>query len=469
MQNSLNNDLTKVDQLKNEGKFKEALRIINKLEVKIDLVTEIKFDIYKLKSSLLYELGYMNKALKYIDLAYKKSQELKNELKIIDSLIAKIQILNKSEKPQEVLRTIDEAKLLLSSINQKNSAEFKERYGYIVLGKSGCLFNMGEFNNALQYAEEVFAIAKEIKNKRLMMLASRSLAFNYSLKGYIDRSYEYIKFFLALAQELNDKQEIIGGLNSIGLYFIEKGDFDHALENLERSLSLCYEIHSFKTIVVLGSLFEAYYYKGSLEKAKQCLKLMKQFKSLAEFNSSNIFYRLAKAMLLKKIPGKINRLRAEEILKQIVDDIKPFSGVLYSALIHLCDVYLTNLSETQNLGVIDEMQPYINQLINIAKSQQSFWLLVEIYSLQAKLKLISFEFGEAKKMLNFALNIAKEHGKDLLAERIIKEQDKLIEEQTKWESLRESKATMAELINLAHVEEQLGQMLRKRLILKRIA
>jgi hypothetical protein len=220
---------------------------------------------------------------------------------------------------------------------------------------------------------------------------------------------------------------------------------------------------------VLSSLFEAYYYKGSLEKAEQCLIRMKRIGALTEFDSSNIFYLLAKAMLLKEKPEKINQLKAKEILKHLIDEVKPFSGILYPALILLCDLYLKDLSETQNLGALDEMQPYINQLIDIAKSQQSFWLLVEIYSLQAKLKLISFEFEEAENLLNMALNIAKEHGKNLLAERITMEQEKLYNEQSKWESLRESKATMAELINLAQVEEQLAYMLRKRLVIKRTA
>ncbi|MFX0178073.1 MAG: hypothetical protein ACFE85_17785, partial [Candidatus Hodarchaeota archaeon] len=413
------------------------------------------------------ELGYMNKALEYIDLAYEKSQGVKSKSKILDILIAKIMILNKSERPREALKTINEAEHILSSINQTNSTKYKEKFGYILLGKCGYFFNMGDFNKAIKHADKTLTIAKEIRNKKLIMMASKSLAMNYSLKGYFDHSYEYVKRVLALARELNNKQEIIGALNGIGMYFIEKGDFDQAIDNLEESLSLCYEVESFKTIVVLSSLFEAYYYKGSLEKAEQYLIRMKRIGALIEFNSSKIFYLLAKAMLLKEKPEKINQLKAKEILKHLVDGIKPFSGILYTALILLCDLYLKDLSETQNLGALDEMQPYINQLINIAKSQQSFWLLVEIYSLQAKLKLISFEFEEAKQFLNIALDVAKEHGQKLLEERISMEQDRLLNEETKWEKLRESKATMAELIDLARVEEQLAHMLRKRLILKR--
>ncbi|MFX1553477.1 MAG: tetratricopeptide repeat protein, partial [Promethearchaeota archaeon] len=273
---------------------------------------------------------------------------------------------------------------------------------------------------------------------------------------------------LALAKEINNKQEIIGALNSMGIHFTEKGDYDHALDYLEQSLSICYEIHSFKTIIVLNSLFELYFYTNSLEKAQKCLESMKQFiREHIEYKTSHTFYHLAKAIMLKKKPQKISHLKAKEILRQIIDEESPFSGLYYPALIHLCDTCLTILSETNDLKTLDEIQPYLTQLKFIAKSQKSFWLLVEVYSLQAKLKLITFEFKEAQRILSQALDIAKNYGLNLLAERISMEQDKLVNEKSKWEALRKSKALMAERIELAHLNDQIVRMLRKRVYLKK--
>ena len=106
MLNSNKNELSQIKQLKSEGKFTEALKLINILEHKKGLILQDQFEIHHLKSSLLFELGYMNKALNYAELAYKESQQLKNKFQIIDALFTKITILNKSDKRNEALRLL---------------------------------------------------------------------------------------------------------------------------------------------------------------------------------------------------------------------------------------------------------------------------------------------------------------------------------------------------------------------------
>jgi len=463
---SITNELSQAKQLTSESKFKEAIKIINKLEDKKGLTLQDQFDIHHLKSSLLFELGYMNKALNYAELAYKESQQLKNKFQIIDALFMKIEILNKSDKRNEALKTINKAEQLLKTIDQASSMEFREKKAYIALYKSGCYFNMGELNRSLKYADEVLIFAKEIKNKKLIMRATKLFIFNNYYKGDLDRNLEYIERYLALAEELNDKREIIGALNSMGLFFIENRDFDKALGYLKRGLFICDEIKSFLTIIVLSSLFEAYLNMDSLEKAQQCLDRMKQFGDQAEFKPG--FYKLSKAILLKRKPQRMTRLKAKEMLKQIIDEERPWSGVYYPALIELCDLYLTELRETNDLKTIDEVQPYITQLKDIAKNQHSLYLLVEVFSLQAKLKLITFEYKEAQILLNQALDIAEKNSLNRLAKRITNEQDELSKNFIKWEKMKASGVNISERMDLARVDEQIKLLLRKRIYLKKI-
>ncbi|MGB5913118.1 MAG: hypothetical protein WBH31_18150, partial [Promethearchaeia archaeon] len=270
------------------------------------------------------------------------------------------------------------------------------------------------------------------------------------------------------AEELNDKQEIIAALNGFGMYLTEKGKFDQALDYLERSLLICDEINSFKSIVILSSLFEVYINIDSLEKAQQCLDRMKQLADQLEF-PGGIFYKLDKAMLLKRKPQKINHKEAKEILKRIIDDERPFSDVYYIALVELCDLYLTELHETNDLKTLNELHPYITQLKDIAKNQQSFYLLVEVFSLQAKLKLITFEFKEAQILLNQAQATAEKHSLDRLAKRITNEQAELSKNFIKWEKMKASGGNISERMDLARIDEQIKILLRKRMYLKRIA
>jgi len=466
--NSNTNEFFQVKQLKDESKFKQALNIINELEDKKGHTLQDQYEIHHLKSSLLHELGHMNEALKYVELAYKESQQMKNDLQIISVLISKSRLLLRLTRLNEALKTIIKAEQILKKSNQVSSKEYKEKYASLVLIKGYYHWNMGDFNRSLEYADEVLAIAKEIKNDMLKLSATKLFAFNYSLRGEYERNLETTKHFLALATKVNDKQEMIGALNSLGMILTEKDEFDQALDYLKQGLSICDEINSFKKAAVLSSLLDLYLEMNNLDKAQQCLDRIKQIKNQEHIKWYNDLYQLEKAGLLKKKPQDINHLKAKEIYKQIVDEEDIFIEFYYVSLIHLCDSYLTELSKTNDLKVLDEIQPYINRLMNIAKSQQSFLLLAEGYSFQAKLKLIIFEFREAQDFLTQALNIAERYGQDLLAKRILNEQNELSNNFIKWEKLKATRANLSERMDLAHIDEQIELLLQKRKYLKSI-
>jgi len=468
MVNSFKTELSQAKNLYEEYRYKDALQIINDLEKKQNYTVQEQFEIHYLKSSLLHELGHMIEALEYAELAYKESQQLKNNLQIINVLISKIILLLRCTRIKEAQKTIIKTEQVLNTFNQISSIEYKEKYAYLVLLKGRCHWNMGDFNRSLEYANTVLKIAKEIQNDMLKLQAVKLFGFNYSMKGDYERNLENNKRYLALAKKVNDKQELIGALNSLGMVLTEKNEFDQALDYLKQSLSTCDEINSFKTAAVLGSLFDLYLKMNNFDKAQQCLDRMKQIKNQEDIKWFDDNYRLGKAMMLRKKPQDINQLKAKEIFKQIVDEEGTFIEFNYVSLIHLCDQYLADLSKSNDLKALDEIQPYITQLMNIAKNQQSFWLLVEGYTFQAKLKLIIFEFREAQNLLSKALNIAEKYGQERLAKRILNEQDELSKNFIKWEKLKASGANMSERMDLARIDEQIEIMLQKRRYLKEI-
>ncbi len=466
---SITNELSQAKQLTNESKFKEALKLINKLEDKKGLTLQDQLEIHHLKSFLLIELGDINGALKYAKIAYKESLHLKSEFKIIDVLFTMRKALVMDGRENKVLETIIKAEKILNTINQKSSLEFKEKIAYLELNKSRYYFDTGDFNRSLTHVDKVLVIAKEIKNQKLMMFTSRMFALNYALKGNFDRAYECGKRYLTLAGEINDKNEIIAALYLIGWNFVEKGDFNQALGYLEQSLSLCDEINSWWKLPILTHLCELYLNINSLEKAQKCLNQMKKFKDHTNFQVLNSFYRLAEAMILKRKPQEIDHSKAKQILKQIVDEEPPFAALLYPALLELCDLYLKDLYETHDLKVLDKIQVIISKLRNIAKNQQSFWFLVEVLLLEAKLKLITFEFKEAHILLNQALNVAEKYSFTRLVKRITNEQDDLSKNFIRWEKMKISGANISDRMDLARIDEQIKILLQKRIYLKKFA
>ncbi len=462
------NEFSKVKQLKDESRFKEALQIINELEKNHNFSTEEKFEIYLLKHSLLYELGYLNEAFSYLDLADEERPHIKDKLRIFDFLLFRIRFLFIHEKNNEVIKILTKAEQILETISNLSLVEFKERYASLLLLKGRYYMKIGDYDLCNEYTQEALKIAKEIKNDPLILQAEKLICFNYSFKGDRNKALEIGKKYLELAKKANNKQEVIGALNILGMTLTEKEEYEQALEYLEQALSICDEISSFKTTAVLTSLFDLYLKINNLEKAQQCLDRIKQIKNQINLRWFEDAYRLGEAEILKKNSQWLSQLKAREIFKQIVDEEGTFPEFNYVALIELCDSYLIELTNTNNLKILDELQPYLTQLMDLAVSQQSYWLLVESYSFQAKLKLITFEFGEAEKLLDQALFTAEKYGQERMVKHIMKEQANLSRNFSKWERLKDSEANISDRMDLARIDEQIELLLQKRRYLKTI-
>ncbi|NVM18510.1 MAG: hypothetical protein HWN80_12410 [Candidatus Lokiarchaeota archaeon] len=463
-----NQKLKQAEKFKNNWKSKEALNILNTIDVNKNLTTHERFQFYFLKSSILFDLFFSKEAMNYAELAYKESKELESEYEIINSLMLKSHIFGGMVESDKSLKVINEAEEILARNNQKSSQEFKMMKGNVLLRKGCCYFGLGELNLCMKFLGEASQLAKDINDKKLILQTTKWLGFTYGIKGESDRALEYQKRYLALAIELNDKQEIIGAHNTLGMKFTEKGEFKRAIQHLEEGLSICDEISSRKTFVVSSSLFEAFIAENSLEKAQKCHDRMGILVKQGTYKFNEQIYRLQEAILLKKKTNENSHLKAEKIFKEVADKQISFVEFKFEALINLCDLYLTRLKETSNLKELDKIQPYIDEIRFIAENEGVFPLLVEMNSLQAKMRLVTFEYKEAQELLTKALNVAGMHGLNLLARRVENEQAELSKNYLKWEKLRTSGGKISERMDLARVDEQIQILLQKRNYLKRI-
>lgn len=134
----------------------------------------------------------------------------------------------------------------------------------------------------------------------------------------------------------------------------------------------------------------------------------------------------------------------------------------------LCDLLLEELYSTNNIKIVTEIQYYLDNISDLAKSQNSFWILVEVNILQAKLKLIMFEFKEAQEILSQAYKITEKYDQNLLAKKILTEQDLLSKNYVKWVKMKKLNKLISERIYLACIEEQIEILLQKRKYLKKI-
>jgi tetratricopeptide (TPR) repeat protein len=275
----------------------------------------------------------------------------------------------------------------------------------------------GNLDEALEYHKRSLSLKEEIAGKQDVALSLINIGVIYRLKGDLGQAVEYYNRSLALQEHHNIGPEFALVLNNLGEIYTLKGELDHALEFYQRSL-LIYEDMGNKegialTLVNIGEIYGRKgnreiafdYYRRSLFNAEEIgntrliasalseivwLSLDYEDYQVAEtyFSKLEIInresasaiisqqYHVSKALLLKKKGHSKERLRAEEILEQVVGEEIADHTLTVKAMIHLCDLLITELKATGDEEILKRINSLTEQLLTIAREQSSHSLVV---------------------------------------------------------------------------------------------
>jgi tetratricopeptide (TPR) repeat protein len=265
-------------------------------------------------------------------------------------------------------------------------------------------------------------------------------------------------------KQLNNKSLVATALNNLGGFYKIKGDLDQALECLEEAVALSIEHSNLRiTANYYDFLIQILVEKGDVERAQENLNQLEQI--YEKLGQKEIFHNLLfnKALILKTSTRVINRGKAEELFKQLLE-MDPNYEFKIGALVNLSDLLLTELKVTNDLEVLQEINSYISQLIKIAENSGSYQVLGESYLLQAKLALTRLEFKKARQLLTQGQKIAEKFGLHSLAMKISNEHDELLAQLNRWENVEDDKSSLHERMELAHLKEHMENMVEKRVI-----
>jgi len=335
-----------------------------------------------------------------------------------------------------------------------------------------CLFYMaklhglkGELDNSIMLDKQSLKIYNDLNDKFSVTRVLNSLGEIHAIRGELNHSIRYYKQSLELSKEYNFKVFMIFAFNGLSKSYRMKGDLDRALEYIEQSIGLSRELGSLRILALNhDSLIQILIDMGDLERARNSLRDFEQLNSQLKDKSVNIVYLFDKALLLKTSPRARNRVKAEELLKQIQEEEDLGIDRLIMVLLNLCELLLTELQITNDIEVLEEIKPLITQLLDLSEKSHSFWVLGEAYLLQAKLSLISLKLEEARHLLTKGQQIAGKYGLGLLAMKISNEHDKMLKQLDSWENLKEAKAPLTKRMNLAGINEQVENMINKRVL-----
>ena len=262
-------------------------------------------------------------------------------------------------------------------------------------------------------------------------------------KGDLDHSIKYHKQSLTLFKELNNKNFIARILNNIADNYRRKGDLERALESIELSIKFNDELGNIRAVAGNHDfLIRILIDKGDLKQAQKALKQLEQIKNEIDNKKINSQYLFDKALVLKTSSRSRDRIGAEDILKQILEDKTIDYESTVEILLNLCELLLIELGISNDLSVLEEIDICTGQLLEVAEKSHSFILFAEIYFLKARLALLTLDLKTARRFLTQAQRIAERFGYSQLAANISLEHEKLRNHLSIWDDLREKEISL---------------------------
>jgi tetratricopeptide (TPR) repeat protein len=503
------NQLTRAEQLFDEGELERALELLNDYSLYEGLDLEQKRYFQFLKGLiLLYQHNNIEEAIKLGEQMLREGQKYNNNVYSFDGLFIIIYVLIQTYKFDEALKKIEEAEEILKLISTKPKDILFLREVRLDLLKASLNFESGnpdiaenylkkpleshkELGNtweliwanaimteimmwvktrldpAMEYTKRVLSIAKEIKfNHYWIAVGHGFMGIIYHWIGELETSLKHYMKALKILKKLKSNFWIARRLNNTALLYADIGDYEMALKYLEEALIL-QERDPLQTIESpIDSIINVALKKGDTELAQKYFQRLENMYKQAPNSHIEFLYKYNKALMLKNSSRIRDKAKAEKLFKQVIETKTESIHIdtIILSYIHLCDLLLSEYRISNNSEVLDEINQNFTQIKVFAEKAHSYPVFCEIFILQAKLALINFEMKAARRYLTQAQKIAESYGLKILAMKISYEHDELLKQLDLWESLKELKVPLSERWKLAGLNQQMEQILKKRMI-----
>jgi len=495
--------LTRAEQFFDAGKLDEALELLNNLSQYEELSFQQKGYIQFLKGLILLFQNKSEEVIKLGEQIFQEGQKLNNNLLTVDGSFFILAGLCIANKFNEAFKKIEDAEALLRLITDSSKSDLIQREVRITLIKAWVNLELANtdvaekcldwvlqkelgntFENvwanalmarvmfqgrqnikiAITYTEKAISLAKEIKfNHFWIAMCQLFIGVYYAFFGEFNDSLSYHLKSLAIFKNIKNNYFTATTLNNLGGIYSSLGDFDSALESYEESL-LLYELQSTGVEIPLCGLIEVALDYDDIDLAQKYYNRLESLYNHKKEGFIALLYPFEKALILKRSSRIRDKAKAEELFKQVIEAESMWFDTTQYAIIHLCDLLISEYRQTNNNEVLDELNSYIAKLLTIAEKLHSYLVFCEAFILQAKLALVNLDVKAARRFLTQAQKIAEKYGIKRLTMKISHEHDELLRKVNIWEKFKESEVSLAERWELAGLNEQLENMVRKRLI-----
>ncbi|MFX1478823.1 MAG: tetratricopeptide repeat protein [Promethearchaeota archaeon] len=471
-------DIEDFIKVHNEGKIEEILKFFINIEKREDLSQEDKLRLKIYKCICFQGISRLEEALKLSEEAYQESKKLEKPLILIDAIFNRFMILSVLGRRKGFWKNVVEAEKILKTATKASSSEINERKALLNNMKGHIYRFEGQMVPALECFKESLAVLEKLNpldNPTFYIVRGTimMIGIGYQTKGELELALNYYKKCIEFQKPNNFSSKLIDAIcfNQIGGIYFQQGDINKAIEHSKRNLET---LEKFLSYNYTGSVFTSiiYYYleNKNLEKAQMYLQRFHKYIEKSKGDENFPSYKLAKALILKSSTRTRDRAEAEILLKEVINltqtrkltDVNSSIDESKYAIMLLCDLYLTELRSTNDLKILDDIQPLIRRSLDNLERSKSYTEQVYIYFFQGQLALLQMNMGEARRYFTEAQKIAEDHNLNILARRISYEHDKLLEKMDEWENLRKRNISIRERMDLISIEETVDIILQKR-------
>lgn len=332
-----------------------------------------------------------------------------------------------------------------------------------VLNNLGFAYSyLGRLNDAITHYEQSKTLFTELDNQYLIAISMGNIGQIYILQGKLDQALELSLKSIDILTKMGNIHSLSEFTTNVGQIYHAKGELENAIKYYKQSLDIV--LSQDNNVWTSFSLF--YYILANadydIEEAKNSLEKMKSFLNQTNKDTTliQLRYNIAAAVLLIKTSRLTNLVKAEQLLKTILEnDAVDDYSITILAIKNLADIRLVELRLFSDVGNLNELLALIAKLTDLSKLHGSFITETQSLILYAKLKVIEGDFEVANSSLNEALVIAESNGFVTLANEITDEMKKLYNEVNKYETMFKDSKYMELKLEESDVREYLNKIL----------
>ena len=282
------------------------------------------------------------------------------------------------------------------------------------------------------------------------------------VKGDIDTALKMQLAKLELIRKSNDKYLIAIVLSLLGDSYYQKSNLTKAYTYYKESLEVRDSYGAYSQVaenylqIIIVNLEQ-----NQQEKATEYYEKLKELKEYVDEAAVNQIFSLSEALFFKSYVDKDSKVKAKQILVDLINQDITYYQTTERAYLNLCDILLEEIRDSNNLQLLEELREYTKRLAMIATMQDSHLLLIELYFLQSKMFLLELKVEEAFELLELAQEMSREKGLMRLEILLSNEYDTLLNQLDVWEDFTSHLHTLEERLEYTHIETLLNNMIRK--------